>query len=68
MAKKIDVYFDAEKLARVAVKNFRLLVKKTRNPCEAYAVLLILKKSFELEYGLIEAEFKPVVDGLSDST
>jgi hypothetical protein len=68
MTKKVDVHLDPEKLSRVAMKVFRLLVKKTRTSYEAYAVLLVLKSCFEDEIGLKETEFKSVVDDFSDFT
>jgi hypothetical protein len=64
--KKIDVYLDGDKLARVASKVLNLLVKKTRTPYEAYAVLLVVKKAMESECSLKEVEFDPVVESLDN--
>lgn len=66
--KTIDVYLDGDKLARVASKVLNLLVKKTRTPYEAYAVLLIVKKAMENECSLKEVEFNPVVESLDNRT
>ena len=67
MSEKIHVYFDGEKLVRVALKVFRLLLKKTKGAPEAYAVLLILKSCFEVEFGLKENEFQPIIEAFEQS-
>ena len=41
---------------------FHFLKCKTKNPCEAYAVLLLLKTALEEEYGFKEEWFKPLLD------
>jgi len=64
--KRIDVYLDGDKLARIASKIFNLLVKKTRTPYEAYAALLVIKKAMESEFGIKEFEFDPVIESLDN--
>jgi hypothetical protein len=58
----IDVPVDVSKIARISQKMFDLLMRRTKKPYEAYAVLLILKKSFEEEMGFNEEGFKPLLD------
>lgn len=41
---------------------FHFLKRKTKNPCEAYMVLLLLKIAFEEECGFIDDGFKPFLD------
>ena len=65
VSEKNHIYFHTEKLARVGLKVFRLLRKKTKGPAEAYAVLLILKSCFEGEFGLKENEFQPLIEAFA---
>ncbi len=61
-----EVEIDFEKLARVGNKVNELLVRKTRNSAEAYAVLRFLSVLYEQKTGIsfqpeFEEEVKKVV-------
>ncbi|MDH5634648.1 MAG: hypothetical protein OEY30_02355 [Candidatus Bathyarchaeota archaeon] len=67
MSEKIHLYFEGKKLARAALKFFRFLLKRTKGPAEAYAVLLVLKSCFEGELGLKESDFQSIIEAFEES-
>lgn len=60
--KNVDVPLDINKISRIGKKILDLLMRKTKNPHEAYAILLILKTIIEKEMGFNEEDFKPLID------
>ena len=62
ITKKNDACLNLDKISRTSLKMFHFLKRKTKSPCEAYAVLLLLKTAFEEEYGFKEEGFKPLLD------
>ena len=60
--KNVDVPLDVNKMSRLGKKIIDLLMRKTKNPVEAYAILLILKTIIEEEMGFNEEDFKSLID------
>ena len=60
--RKNNLCLNLDKVSRISIKMFHFLKCKTKNPCEAYAVLLLLKTALEEEYGFKEEWFKPLLD------
>jgi len=64
LPKKNTACLNVDKLSRIARKMFHFLMRKTKKPCKAYAVLLILKIAFDEEFCFKKDEFKQFLDGL----
>ena len=60
--RKNNSCLNLDKVSRISLKMFHFLKRKTKSPCEAYAILLLLKMIFEEEMGFNEEGFKPLLD------
>jgi len=60
--RKCDLCLNLDKISRISLKMFHFFKRKTKSPCEAYAVLLLIKTAIEEECGFKEEGFKPLLD------